>query len=149
MKERTIACRRVVPTDFGTFTYCTRKNCTFAHSLEEYCEPKCRYESQCRSNMCNFRHPDETSGEFRDRIALSLPEKRQYAVVPIQVQHGEQLLMMRTLVPNLKKLISMTDGHFDGPCRDVLITLTELLGEKCSFSKLKKHLEQYAFLNIE
>jgi hypothetical protein len=55
------------------FGVCTRAVCTFAHSLEEFRIPKCRFLSNCRSSTCKFLHPDETTDEWTLRTGEKLP----------------------------------------------------------------------------
>ena len=55
------------------FGVCTRSVCTFAHSLEEFRIPKCRFLHNCRSSTCKFLHPDETTDEWTLRTGENLP----------------------------------------------------------------------------
>jgi hypothetical protein len=50
---------------------CKRSGCSFAHSLEEFQPPKCRFEATCKNKpACKFKHSEETKEAFLARLAL-------------------------------------------------------------------------------
>ena len=79
---RTKPCRNIINTGL-----CTRKKCTFAHSMEEWRVPICRYDMNCRyingkinkfgnmieGSICRFKHTYESSEEWLNRTGQVYP----------------------------------------------------------------------------
>ena len=66
--ERTKFCSNMIRSG-----YCTRSNCRFAHTLEEYTPPQCVFQNECDHPMCKFLHPDETMDSYKKRIKFEPP----------------------------------------------------------------------------
>lgn len=49
---------------------CNYRNCSYAHSLDEYFPLECRFQYKCRNNNCNYIHPNETKQAFLDRTTV-------------------------------------------------------------------------------
>ena len=71
---RTQACRNVKRRADGGYEKCTRKNCTFAHNVEELRDPPCHYGDVCRNYRCKYRHPRETRQEYYCRTNRFIPD---------------------------------------------------------------------------
>jgi len=51
---------------------CTRKECTFAHTLSEF-NPECVFGLECKNKMaCTFKHKDESIEEYCFRVDIPL-----------------------------------------------------------------------------
>lgn len=51
---------------------CKRKECSFAHSVEEFTPVECRFDERCRTkDTCKFKHRDETKEAFIRRSGLN------------------------------------------------------------------------------
>lgn len=74
---RTRACRNVTPRYPGApWGVCNRRECTFAHTLEEYQDPPCSFDTGCRlvdhpTKTCMFRHSWESRPEYIKRTGKS------------------------------------------------------------------------------
>ena len=73
--QKTKACWNV-----KKFGKCTRHECTFAHTLDEWIPPLCRFGDKCRhieggkhSLPCKFKHPSETLNEYFTRSGTTYP----------------------------------------------------------------------------
>lgn len=51
--------------------------CTFAHSLSELRDPVCIQGENCRKQKCDFKHPNEDSTQYRERINFIDPFEEQ------------------------------------------------------------------------
>jgi len=81
---KTKVCRNLVK-----FGKCTRKVCTFAHTPEELNDPECVFSTGCRKrSKCTFKHGDETSEEYRNRLGIKFPVKKELSVV-VENSEGE------------------------------------------------------------
>lgn len=94
----TRACRLVTEgiDENGNFGVCYRATCTFAHSLEEFQPPICKFGSTCRflklskdsdpKNVCKFKHSSETLKKWIKRagIDLKLPETSEMSHRPCE-----------------------------------------------------------------
>lgn len=79
--ERTTACNNVTRRrSNGKFGVCYRQYCTFAHSEEERRPRMCSFDLACRyrvpgkSQICTFRHSDETEAQWLKRSGVILPK---------------------------------------------------------------------------
>ena len=74
---------RVCPS-FREGRECSDLACLWAHSLEEYVPPPCRYGNECRgkSTKCDHMHPSETLEEYYKRTGRRAPnfQRRSSAV---------------------------------------------------------------------
>ena len=71
---KTKACHFVIPIDGSTeYGVCSRKVCTFAHSLEELNDPMCSFDDRCKFDTCQFRHMSESRSEWLTRTERTLP----------------------------------------------------------------------------
>ena len=62
-----------VLSDSGVYGVCYRKDCSFAHSLEELKYPICRFDVTCYNKNCNFKHSDETDHQWMERTGYICP----------------------------------------------------------------------------
>lgn len=85
---RTRACYNVERGADGKFGVCTKPKCDFAHSLDELQDRMCTFDSKCRrrfgtklrdgsfdeSNICQYRHSDESREQYYERTGEPLPD---------------------------------------------------------------------------
>lgn len=81
---------------------CYRKTCTFAHSMEEWRIPVCRYDYNCRyfygkynslgyiikGSVCRFKHTYETVDEWLKRTNKQKPNLPLHKVTTTAVEHN-------------------------------------------------------------
>jgi len=52
---------------------CNRKQCNFAHSVDELKDPMCIFDKTCRKRQaCRFKHSDESREEYHQRCGLNM-----------------------------------------------------------------------------
>ena len=69
----TKVCHNVSRNEDGSWNYCEREYCTFAHSLEEYKDLICTWDMRCKNPLCGFRHTCETREHYYGRVKKTLP----------------------------------------------------------------------------
>jgi hypothetical protein len=69
----TKACYNISRNEDGSWNYCEREYCTFAHSLEEYKDLICTWDMECKNPLCGFRHTCETREQYYGRVKKTIP----------------------------------------------------------------------------
>ena len=69
----TKVCYNVSRNEDGSWNYCEREYCTFAHSLEEYKDLICTWDMECKNPLCGFRHTCETREQYYGRVKKTTP----------------------------------------------------------------------------
>ena len=68
-------CSNVKKNENGVFSKCSKLNCTYAHTQQEWKPAKCQFGAGCRfRNRCKFFHDNESVSEWQHRIGESMPE---------------------------------------------------------------------------
>lgn len=73
----TKACNNVKKDEKGVFSKCSKLNCTFAHTTQEWKPAKCQFGAGCRfsrTSRCKFFHDNETLSEWQHRTNEIIPE---------------------------------------------------------------------------
>ena len=98
----TKACRNIQKDpQTGEFGVCSRKYCTFAHSMNELQPARCSFDRTCRfkhgritdwktkniahDSKCKFRHSDESIQEYYSRSGMTQPE------LPLTSEHTRKI----------------------------------------------------------
>ena len=58
----------------GPHGVCTREQCTFAHSMQEFRLVPCRFGDRCYKDDCYFFHPEETVATYHKRMGKEMPD---------------------------------------------------------------------------
>ena len=96
----------------GNFGICTRKICTFAHSLHEWQPPICSFDKNCNGikgklnnygRSCKFKHSFETIDEWYSRADVLHPH------LPLTHEVSRQPNLIENLTPNIDKHLYTID----------------------------------------
>lgn len=102
LKKNTKACLNISAMG-GEFGVCRRKECSFAHFLEELNIVNCFNNNNCQYYKCRFIHPDETIQQYYTRTGFTVPN------LPSKVQKIDTVVidLENTPVSSYTEIISV------------------------------------------
>ena len=68
--EKTKLCKNIINNGL-----CSRKFCSYAHTIDELKDPKCVFDKNCRKSSCFFKHSVESREEYHIRCGIQIPNK--------------------------------------------------------------------------
>lgn len=107
--------RKGYPDSFGI---CSRKSCSYAHSLQELRFASCNFGDGCyrqfdNDRICTFKHPSETIDEYYTRIGKKVP------YLPLETEKKEVVTKLADVSPIVKEtdfpVLESTDANVIKP----------------------------------
>lgn len=135
-------------TRFCNKSVCTKKGCTFAHSLEELNPKLCNFDDKCHNfdlndpnSPCQFIHTCETIDSFKARVKV--PE---HILKPVENVQTTQERLMKTQMCKSRTLCQnegCTFAHTIEELRDPVCITVDCSDSNCQYKHKTETSEEY------